>query len=351
MRAHNKLAIDYIEEYSKKRMESAKNAIDHVMKMSNISIDQISLLKENIQKKARIAVHFHPYRLRKDSKTVIESMIESGQYKNQFETKISNGSLTAFKGGKRDIWENLLFGQIYEKNEIHNSLRPKYGSLSLIGHSNGSSPRFGSCYFLLKPEMSRYATFTYLDSYTNPKEKGTLKYFDEILASILSECFERDYALGKKNIRPNDLVEEINQTLNQDGGIISTKPMSNNLDHYIEAQIHTEINLLDDADYLVVDSAYRNTVYETSFSNLCELSKTKLIWNKGHELKVRDVPDNFRGTNMPKLANEIAINGQVNAYLLGLAEKRYRNEVEEERINQYKNQQLKYLWHTLVKYG
>ncbi len=351
MRTHNKLAIDYIEEYSKKRVESARLSIEHLIRMSNISIDEISLLKENIQNTARIAIHFHPYRLRKDAKTVIESMIESGQYKNQFETKISNGSLTAFKGGQRDIWENLLFGQIYEKNEVQNSLRPKYGSLSLMGHANGPSPRFGSCYFLLKPAISRYATFTYLDSYKNPKEKGTLKYFDEILASILSESFERDYAIGEKNIRPNGLVEKINRNLNQDHGFISMKPMSKNLDHYIEAQIHTEIHLSNDIDYLIADSAYRNTAYEDLFSNLCELNKIKLIWNKGNELKVTDVPDNFRGADIPKVANEIALNGKINAYILGLAEKRYKNEIEEEKVIQYKNQQLKYLWHTLVKYG
>ena len=345
------MAINYIEEYSKKRIASANNSIDHVIKMSNIKFDEIVRLKEAIKKKARIAIHFHPYRIVKDSKTVIESIIETGQYHNQFETKVSNGSLTAFKGGKRDVWENLLFGQIYKENEIPNSLRPKYGSLALISHSDGPSPRFGSCYFLTKPELSKYATFTYLDSYMNPKEKGTINFFEEILACLLSECFERDYAIGENQIRPNDLMRKIHQSLNQDYASISENPISKNLDHYIEAQIHTEISLMNDIDYLIVDAAYRHTEYENLFKKVCELNPIELIWNKGRELEIKDIPENFRGPEMPTIAKEIAVNDKINAYLLGLAEKKYKEKIEEEKVRQGKNQQLKYLWHTLIKYG
>lgn len=351
MRRYNKLAIDYIEEYSKKRMESANNSIGHIAKMSNIDLSEIEELKENISNKARIAIHFHPYRIGENSKTVIESIREIGKYNNQFETKISNGSLTAYTGGERDIWENLLFGQIYKEHEIPNCLRPKYGSLRLIGHSDGPSPRFGSCYFLTKPEMSKYASFTYLDSYMNPKEKGTINCMEEILACFLSECFERDYALGVKGIRPYELVKKMNQNLSQEFISISQEPASKNLDHYIEAQIHTEITLRNDIDYLVVDAAYRDTEYENVFNQVCELNSIELIWNKGRELEIKDVPGNFRGPEMPTIAEEIAVNNKINAYVLGLAEKRYKDEMGDERIRQMKNQQLKYLWHILVKYG
>ena len=351
LRRYNKLAIDYIEEYSKRRIESANNSIDQIAKMSNINLSEIEELKKNIKNKARIAIHFHPYRIGKNSKTVIESIIEIGKYNNQFETKISNGSMTAYKGGKRDIWENLLFGQIFKEHKIPNSLRPKYGSLRLIGHSDGPSPRFGSCYFLTKPEMSKFASFTYLDSYMNPKEKGTINCIEEILACFLSECFERDYALGEKGIRPNELVIKINQSLNQDYTSISKKPISKNLDHYVEAQIHTEITLRNDIDYLIVDSAYRHTEYENLFNQVCELNSIELLWNEGRELEIQDIPKNFRGSEMPTIAEEIAVNNKINAYVLGLAEKRYKNEIEEERIRQIKNQQLKYLWHILIKYG
>lgn len=351
MRKYNKLAINYIEEYSKKRIASANSSIEHVIKMSNIKADEIVGLKETIKKKARIAIHFHPYRIGKNSKTAIESMIEVGQYNSQFETEISNGSLTAFKGGERDIWENLLFGQIYKENEIPNPLRPKYGSLRLISHSNGPSPRFGSCYFLMKPELSKYATFTYLDSYMNPKEKGTINFFEEMLACLLSECFERDYVIGENEIRPSGLVKKINQDLNQDYTFISKKRASKNLDHYIEAQIHTEISLKNDIDYLIADSAYRFTEYENLFKKVCELYSIILIWNKVHELEINDIPENFRGSEMPIIAKEIAINNKINAYVLGLAEKRYKEEIEEEAVRQDKNQKLKYLWHTLIKYG
>ncbi|MEM9922064.1 MAG: DUF3626 domain-containing protein [Bacteroidota bacterium] len=351
MRTYNKLAIDYIEAYAKNRVVAAQASIGHVAEMSNITLAEIIGLKASIREKARIALHFHPYRLVEDSLTVVESMLQTGKYSNQFETKVSNGSLTAFKGGKRDVWENLLFGGIYDKHDIPNFLRPIYGSLSLVGHSNGPSPRFGSCYFLTKPALSKYATFTYLDSYTKPKEKGTRDCFEEILACLLSECFERDAAIGEVGVRPDDLVRKIDRHLNKEGMFAANSPMSRNLDHYIEAQIHTEIVLSQDVDYLVADAAYRGTAYEAVFKKLCTSNSIELLWNEGRALAVEAIPKNFRGPGMPAIGREIAVDHKIDASILGLAEKRYREEIRDEAARIDKNQQLKYLWHILVKYG
>jgi len=345
------LAIEYIEGYSKKRIDQVLDSIIHVCTMSNISENDINQLINNIKNKARIGIHFHPYRLNSESKNVLELLIESGIYKNQFETKISNGSLTAFEGGKRDLWENVLFNDLFSSNQISISARPKYGSLDLLGHSDGPSPRFGSCYFLLKPELSKYSTFTYLDSYTNPKEKGTINFFDEILSSLLLECFERDYALGEKNVRPHQLLKKIHDTLNSENLSLSFRPPQSNLNHYIEAQIHTQIFLETDVDFLIADPSFKHTEYEKRMHHLCDKYQIELKWNQGFQLDVANVPNHFRGNTMPILAEQIAIDKKINAYVIGQAEMNYTKEIKNHTQLQSKLQGLKYLWHTVVNYG
>lgn len=353
MRSYNKLVIEYIEDYSKKRINQTSNSIAHICSMSNISEVDLIRLVDDISTKARIGIHFHPYRLNSQFKSVLELLIESGLYKNQFETKISNGSLTAFKGGKRDQWENVLFNDLFSSNEIAISDRPKYGALDLLGHSDGPSPRFGSCYFLLKPKLTEYATFTYMDSYINPKEKGTIRYFDEILSCLLLECFERDYALGERNIRPHQLIKKISAYLNADFSSLELQVPTRNLNHYIEAQIHTPIVLKNDVDVLVADLAYKNTRYEEILNVLCDKYLIELKWNEGFELEVANVPDHFRGASMPELAQQIAIDNKINAYIIGEAEKSFMKKMADASAEQIssKLQELKYLWHVLVKYG
>ena len=350
MRNYNKLAIDYIKTYAQERQDSAKAFIRHVCTMSDIDDGQLEQLKELIRTKARLGVHFHPYRLNKDLKTVLELLVDDGMYKNQFETQLSNGSLTAYKGGKRDVWENTLFGQIYENHEVPLSDHPKYGALDLLQHSDGPSPRFGSCFLVLKPHLTNYTTFSYLDSYSNPKEKGTIQYFDELLASLLVECFERSYAIGEKKIRPHQLVKKIIDCLNSTDQSYKRTP-KRNLNHYIEAQIHTPIDLKKDVDLLVVDACYKRTEFESLLHQLSEKYAVELKWNLGFELLASEVPPHFRGNKMPELAKKIAEKGKINAYVLGKMEQKYRAERMDENILNGKLQYLKYLWHILVQYG
>lgn len=62
-------------------------------------------------------------------------------YRSQFETRISNGGLTACAGGDRDAWEQSLFGGAYQAPGVLPTERPKYGGLNLLNHLNGACPR------------------------------------------------------------------------------------------------------------------------------------------------------------------------------------------------------------------
>ncbi|OJJ22800.1 hypothetical protein BKI52_00160 [marine bacterium AO1-C] len=349
-RDHNALAIDFIKEHTEKRASQAQQVLKHICEMSNISQTQLTSFTAQIQEQACIAIHFHPYRLNVQGQSVLELLTESKRYKSQFETNISNGALDPTTGGKREQWENLLFGNTYHQS-ISLANRPKYGALDLWRFSDGPAPRFGSCFFVSKPHLSQYATFTYLDSHLNPDVKGTINCFEDILASLLSEAFERDFAVGQTNIRPHQLLDQVSKRLNTSDHFVYQGAPSRNLNHYIEAQIHTDIQLDTDVDYLVADYAYKHTKYEKDLKLLCEKCEIELIWNKGFQLALVDVPDHFRGKEMPQVAKEIAINQSINAYVLAKAEQRYYQAKTDVALLQHQLQQLKYLWHTLVKYG
>jgi hypothetical protein len=131
-------------------------------------------------------LHFHPDRVDNQGRSVAQSLLECGYYRNQFETGVSNGKLSPHQGGPRDQWENQLFGG-YAATGIGSAERPKYGALDLLRHPDGPAPRFGSCYLVLKPAVCGRCTFSYLDSHRNPAERGTLAVFEDIFAALLTE--------------------------------------------------------------------------------------------------------------------------------------------------------------------
>ncbi|MGO4376010.1 DUF3626 domain-containing protein, partial [Paenibacillus sp. MCAF20] len=194
---------------------------------------------------------------------------EQGIYKSQFETQISNGSVSAFPGGARDIWEMGLFGGVYQLEGVSNMERPKYGALDLMLHSDGPSPRFGSCYFLLYPQVSYRSSYTYGGSQDDPAEKGTYEEFDDIIAAVLKDAFFREYALGEQNLSPRKVIDRL-LTCQELPITNRLKQMpSRNLNHFIEAQVHGDISLENDVEILIVDPSFQGTDVGRTLEKLC----------------------------------------------------------------------------------
>ena len=150
---------------------------------SNIEEAEFQPVAQKLQTHACIQVSFHPDRKVAGGKTVAEQLLREGVYRNQFETRISNGSRSAFPGGARFQWEQSLFDRSYD--HAANQERPKYGAINLFGFPDGASPRFGSCFLGLRSNVSRRATFTFGDSVTEPKDVGTIDRFAAIWLAIL----------------------------------------------------------------------------------------------------------------------------------------------------------------------
>jgi len=347
-------ALDHITQYARHRKSGAGKAIDEVLYMSGIASETLEAAVGKIKSHAMVALHFHPDRPDREMKTVAEALLEQGIYKSQFETSLSSGGLTAYPGGQRDIWEKDSFGGAYHLEDSTDSQRPKYGALNLMLHPDGPSPRFGSCYFLLSPDVSSRCTFSYMDSSVEPKERGTYEEFDDILASLLKDAFFRESALGENNLTPRKLIDHLLVSLEPPILDPAESEPSRNLNHYIEAQVHGDVSLERDVRALVADPSFKGTRIGCTLEQVCLLYGINLYWHMGFALPVSEVPVDFRGASMPSLAARIASDGLVEANRIGdAAGDLKRDPASWSNRGTYGEvlQELKYLWHVLVRFG
>ena len=170
----------------------------------------------------------------------------------------------------------------------------------------------------------------------------------------MADCFETQSVLGAKNVYPSELFELIQDHLSLPVKVLAENKASHNLDDYIEAQIHDDLSLEKDVYALFADSSFQGTKIEKQMVALCKQYNIELIWYNGLALGVEDVPNNFRGPEMPALASFISEGKDINAYLIGLAAKDVV--LNPDHWKEWGNekeclQKLKLLWHVLLKFG
>jgi hypothetical protein len=322
---------------------------------------------ESVRLHARVVVHFHPDRLSIKGKTAAEALLAEGVYRNQFETGVSAGSLSAYRGGARDTWERTLFGGAYHREGVTGSERPKYGALELVRYPDGPIPRFGSCYFVLRPHMAARTSFTFMGS-EDPRAMeriGLIDRMDCVMGALLAEIQEGGMAtppwppfsaptLGVPYLtvaRLLDILEELAEPRRDpaegDPGRV--------LDTAIEAQVHGPIDLQRDCELCVADPAFADTATGMILGELALKYEIPLGWHSGFRLSVREVPDDFRGPAIPRLARLIAgDDGLLDAAVIGSAEALLHTEPDAWRDYGSHDQvliHLRQLWHVLVHYG
>ena len=289
-----------------------------------------------------ITVSFHPDRLLADGRTVAERLVLDARYRSQFETGISNGGLTAFPGGDREVWEQRMFGGAYPPSVAVD--RPVYGGLNLAGHCDGASPRFGSCFLRLDPAMSARATFSHGDSVTEPTVVGTADAFGGIWAALLSSVARTGSALGLRASSPAAWVQALAVARAEPGRC---------LDDYVEAQVHGGLPLGAGVTAVVADPSFAGT---PTGALLAELAP-ELRWHPGFVLGPDEFGEELRGPVAPVLAAFVASRygaDHVDAALVGRAARSVvREPAEWARFGPPAEvlQQLKYLWHILVLRG
>ena len=273
------------------------------------------------QTHVRIGLHFHPERLCKTGRNVADGLLESGTYKSQFETGLSSGSPTAFPGGERDVWEERLFGGAYHRSNGLLSDRPKYGALEVMGHPDGPAPRFGSCYFLLRPGVSKRSTFTFGGSHEEgaSERTGTLDILDPVFAPLLAQLEKGGGAFGMDHLTVHDVLEQLTRGLTKPFSNPESRPLGRALDSFMEVQIHGEIRLSEDVERCVADPSFRKHPVGETLAAVCRAHGIPLCWHPGFVLPVEEVPDVFRDYPVRPLAERIAGRGILDAAKIGAA--------------------------------
>jgi hypothetical protein len=132
-------------------------------------------------------------------------------------------------------------------------------------------------------------------------------------------------------------------------------PTGRVLDTQIEAQVHGPVDLRNDVELLVVDPAFAPTRTGQVLGQAAAHYGFPLHWHCGFRLSVREIPDDFRGPAMPRLARRIAgENGIIDAAMIGTAEASLHHHPdawEDWGSRAEVLQHLKQLWHVLVHYG
>ncbi len=246
----------------------------------------------------RTSVHFHPDRVFAGEPLLVV-MARDGVYRGQFETKTSNGGLTAHAGGARWSWESRIFGGAYD--EAAPAERPKYGALNHRRRAFGGSPRFGSAHLRLHGATLDRTTFCYPDSFHEPVHFGVAARMD---LAARADADDRDP-----------------------------------LDDYIEAHVHGELLFARDVEALVLDPCYAGTDVESAARALpCAVE-----WHPGFRLSVDELAHHasYRGRKYVDLGVAIAERGFLDPRILGAAA----------RSGLHEEQALKKVWHCVARFG
>ncbi len=360
-------ALRHVEESARRQQAEARARLTTVLRNAGCTDEIFEEAMRNIRVHARVALHFHPDRFGLKPMTVAESLLKDGHYRNQFETGLSSGSRTAFPGGERDQWEKDLFGGAYHGSDVVPGERPKYGALALIRHPDGPTPRFGSCYFVLRAGVSGRTSFTFAGSEQSlaVERLGTIDRMDCVMAALLTEVSSGKGAtvpwppfvaptLGIENLTVSKLLEYFCRELPSPPPDPSAGPAGRVLDTCVEAQVHGRIDLQRDIERLVIDPAFEGTPTGEILHEVCRRYEIPNQWHCGFQLPVHAVPDDFRGPAMPRLAQRIAAGRMLDAAVIGAAESTLYAQPESWRdwgSREETLQHLKQLWHVVVHYG
>ncbi|MGW1432764.1 DUF3626 domain-containing protein [Streptomyces sp. NPDC002431] len=246
----------------------------------------------------RVTLNFHPDRLVR-GRSVLDVMAEDGVYHSQFVTGTSNGGLTAHPGGDRWRWESRIFGGAYDEEPAHE--RPVYGALDFRRKRVGAAPRFGSAHFRLAAGTLTRTTFCYPDSFLEPSDFG-----DAARMGLI------DLALADRQ---------------------------DDLDDYIEAQVHGPVRPDRHAEALVLDPCYRGGAVEEAASRLgCPVE-----WHPGFRLTVEELlrHPGYRGQEYVDLGVRLAVDGVLDPLVLGNAA----------RDGRHDPQAVKKVWHYVARFG
>jgi len=318
---YQRKAIEIVRDRAIAMRSVARRVIDETLERCGLSTGLLNGALSAMQTGGRIALHFHPERLSRAGESVAEGLLRSGVYTNQFVAGLSNGSPSAYPGGERDLWERRLFDGAYHAADVTSPGRPKYGALDVLQYPDGPAPRFGSCFFLLRPAVCARSTFTFGGSHEDCALgcSGTLDVMEPVLAPLLSQLERGDGAFAVANLTVEDCLTRMAQNFSLPFPEPALRPLGRALDSFIEVQVHGEVRLRDDAELLVADPAFRDHPVGEVLAAITKEYQIPICWHPGYQMPVNEVPDVFRDYPVRPLAERIAVDGVLDAANIGTA--------------------------------
>jgi Protein of unknown function (DUF3626) len=256
----------------------------------------------------RIVLHFHPGWGFGDG-TVLDAIATSGWYRSQWHTGTSNGSLTAYHGGDRWQWESRMFEGRYDSAADVD--RPVYGAWNRRDDAYGASPRFGSAYLRLRPDVVQRATFCWPDSVYRPQMIGGPDKLEQL-------CRLADAGA----VDPSMLSSA------------ADLPLDDPLNDYVEAHVHGGLSITRDVEAVVLDPTDREALSATLERLACPVEE-----HPGYHVAADAIDPDYRGPVPTELAR--LLGGEITPARLA----------EASRSGDHDPQAVKWLWHCLARFG
>lgn len=233
---------------------------------------------------APVTVHFHPDHPLRDGRSLVEGLLDTGTYENQFASGISGGALAA--DAPRVQWEDALFGSTYTRCAPRD--RPCYGGWNLLGMAWGACPRYGISHLRVPlAAVADRVTMCFGDSGFAPTHHGTADAFAGIVLGIVQYAHEHGHALGRPGntrLLATRLLER-----HKAPGACRGGPFD-----YVEVQLHGPLPL-DRMEAIVIDDAYSGTRYERACERLAQAHGLALERVPGPRLDPGALPDAIPG--------------------------------------------------------
>lgn len=289
MSGASRLALAHVAARAARERPRHLARIESVLASANVQASAEHVLNAASRADA-LTLNFHPDRLLADGRSVARALCDEGVYRSQFETGVSNGGLTAYPDGDRDVWERTLFAGAYQQRGVKVGARPKYGGLNLMNYLNGACPRFGSCHLRLSRGASKRTTFLFGDSAGGSADLGLIGDFAPVLAPLLESAAAGEGALGRPGVSLQTFVSGLLRGDHTRRRGAFAPAVTHALNDYIEAQVHGEVNLARDVEAVAIDAAFRET--ETGELLLASSRRHgfEVEWHAGLQLRLAEIP-------------------------------------------------------------
>ena len=249
-----KKALSVASDRATKKVADARKSLLERIKTWSFGEADLDKLVAYIQTYSPVTIQFHPDKKLPGGKNVVEGFAEEPEYKNQFQTKISSGSLCPTAGSSRDGWEKKCFAGVYHEHDLNPDERPKYGGLSALNSPSGNGGNwYGKCFFELRQDVKFRTTVTPRNSCGCTAEDVTTIDAVEVMLD----------QVGKKDQSYLKSMFEVAR-----GERHSVKQSYSG--SYVEAQIHGTVDLARDVDFVVIDTKYVATPHGQQLLQLAE---------------------------------------------------------------------------------